>query len=270
MKRILAGIALVLAATMALALPAPTDIAAAVNSGHLAQAEAMLQEVIKEKPGSAKAHYELGQVLARQGRNSEAKQELLEAQRLAPSLKFTGDPQHFKDLLGKVSAAPAAPLARVAAATAQPAVNAAPAPAFPWIYLILGGGAILALWMFMRRSAAAPAMMPAGASSAGGATAGGATAGGGFGAGAGAYSPPQTAGSGMGGAVLGGIAGLAAGYGLAKVLESGADSHRGQSSADGSGFIPIDDNASAGNDVFDAGAGDSWDSGESSSSDDNW
>jgi hypothetical protein len=74
----------------------------------------------------------------------------------------------------------------------------------------------------------------------------------------------------MGGAVLGGIAGLAAGYGLAKVLENGTDSHRGQNSSDSSGFIPIDTNPSAGNDVFDAGAGDSWDSGDSSSSDDNW
>ena len=267
MKRILAGIALVLAATAALALPTPKDISDAVNSGHLAQAEAMLQEVIKEKPGSAKAHYELGQVLAREGRTIEAKQELLEAQRLAPSLKFTSDPQHFKDLLGKVSAAPAAPLAKAAAGTLLPAVNAAPAPApaFPWLYLILGGGAILLLWLFMRRSAAAPVMAPAGTSSAGGVMAGG-----GFGAGPGAYSPPQAAGSGMGGAVLGGIAGLAAGYGLAKVLENSTDSHRGQNSSDASGFIPIDNNASTGNDVFDAGTGDSWDSGDASAGDDNW
>lgn len=265
MKKILTGIALVLITAAALALPAPKDIAAAVNSGHLAQAEAMLQEVIKEKPGSAKAHYELGQVLAREGRNIEAKQELLEAQRLAPSLKFASDPKHFNDLLGRLSAAPTAPVARASAPLIQPAINATPAAVFPWIYLILGGGAIFLLWMFMRRSAAAPAMMPAGTSSAGGTLAGG-----GFGAGPGAYSPPQTAGSGMGGAVLGGIAGLAAGYGLAKVLENGTDSHRTQNANDGNGFIPIDNTPSADNDVFDAGAGDSWDSGESSSSDDNW
>ena len=45
---------------LAWALPTPQDIEAAVNSGKLAQAESMLREVIKEKPNSAKAHYELG------------------------------------------------------------------------------------------------------------------------------------------------------------------------------------------------------------------
>ena len=61
-----AAVLMALVATVALALPSPKDIEAAVNAGHNAQAEAMLREVIQEKSQSAKAHYELGQVLARE------------------------------------------------------------------------------------------------------------------------------------------------------------------------------------------------------------
>ena len=51
--------------TLALALPSPKDIEAAVNAGRLTQAETMLREVLQDKPGSARAHYELGQVPCR-------------------------------------------------------------------------------------------------------------------------------------------------------------------------------------------------------------
>ena len=266
MKKALTAILLVLAASMALALPAPNDIAAAVNSGHLSQAEAMLHEVIREKPGSAKAHYELGQVLVREGRNTEARQELLEARRIEPSLKFASDPQRFNDLLNRIAVTSPAPIAKASEPTLHPVVNAAPAPVFPWAYLILGGGAMLLLWLFFRRKTTAPPMMPVAT-----APGGGAGPGGGFGYGAASYSPPQASGSGVGGAVLGGIAGLAAGYGLAKVLENGTDSHRTQNANDSNGFIPIEPNPSVDSGAFDAGAGDSWDTGDtSSSSDDSW
>ncbi|NBU17998.1 MAG: tetratricopeptide repeat protein [Betaproteobacteria bacterium] len=53
---------------MALALPSPKDIETEIQAGNFAKAESMLREVIAEKPQSAKAHYELGQVLARQER----------------------------------------------------------------------------------------------------------------------------------------------------------------------------------------------------------
>ena len=82
----------------ALALPSPKDIEAAVDAGHLAQAESMLREVIQEKPQSAKAHYELGEVLAREGHYAQAAQELKEAKSLEPSLKFTHQPEQFNAL----------------------------------------------------------------------------------------------------------------------------------------------------------------------------
>ena len=67
LQRMLLALTLALAAGWALALPSPKDIEAAVGAGQLPQAEAMLREVLQTKPQSAKAHYELGQVLARQG-----------------------------------------------------------------------------------------------------------------------------------------------------------------------------------------------------------
>ena len=56
-------------AGVCLALPAPHDIEQAVANGQLPQAERMLREVIAEKPRSARAHYELAQVLAREGQH---------------------------------------------------------------------------------------------------------------------------------------------------------------------------------------------------------
>lgn len=265
MKRTLTAIVLVLAASAALALPAPKDIASAVNSGHLPQAEAMLHDVIKEKPGSAKAHYELGQVLAREGRKIEARQELLVAQRLDPSLKFATDPQRFNDLLSRLPAPTPASIMTPAEASPHPTAAAQATTRFPWGYVLLGSGALLLIWLFVRRSASAPMMMPAGTSTGGSAVTGGA-----FGHGPGSYSPTQASGSGLGGAVLGGIAGMAAGYGLAKVLESGSDDRHVQSANDNREFIPVDPSPQADYGAFDAGSGDSWDAGDGASSDQSW
>lgn len=64
---------------------------------------------------------------------------------------------------------------------------------------------------------------------------------------------------------------MAAGYGLAKVLEHGDENRSAHSVADDSGFIPIDSgNQSDDYGAFDAGSGDSWDAGDSSSDDNNW
>lgn len=275
MKRALASLILVVLSSVALALPAPKDIEAAVKAGQLSQAETMLHEVIKERPGSAKAHYELGQVLAREGRNQEARKELLEAQRLDPSLKFATDPQRFRDLLNRIPAASGAALTQPHPAATHAAPMAPAETSFPWAYVLAGGGVLIVVWLLLSRAgrAASAARLPMG-----GAAAGSAAAPGGYGYGPGYGAPgyggvPQQApGSGIGGAVLGGIAGMAAGYGLAKVLEHGDESRpaHGNAAAD-DGFIPIDSGpSSADYGDFDAGTGDGWDAGGSSSGDDNW
>jgi len=89
------GLAALTLSVMAWALPAPKDIEAAVNAGQFSKAESLLREVILAKPQSAKAHYELGEVLARESHYQEALQELDQSKALDPTLKFASDPQKF-------------------------------------------------------------------------------------------------------------------------------------------------------------------------------
>lgn len=103
LKSWLACTALVFAG-LALALPTPKDIELAVSQGQLTQAESMLREVIAAKPQSAKAQYELGQVLLRQNRLPEAKAALQQARSLDPSLKFASSDKQFQDLMDRTQA----------------------------------------------------------------------------------------------------------------------------------------------------------------------
>lgn len=253
------------AAGHALALPTPQDIQTSVQSGRLDQAETQLREVLQAKPNSAKAHYELGEVLAREGRYIEAQQSLREAQRLEPSLKFASSPQKFQDLLSKVNAkaapAPSSSTQRAAVpAPVQPMPERAPA-GLPWgmIVVALGGLALLMLWM--RRAATSNVLAPQPAPVA--------QPMGGMGYGA-AYNPapgygaapPSGGGSTVAGAVVGGLAGVAAGYALSKALEghSGTSSVAANGIGNAGGYVPFDAPAAAPDfGDFDAGAGQGWD-----------
>ena len=271
--------------TWALALPSPKDIEASVQAGQLDRAESQLREVLSEKPSSARAHYELGQVLAREGRYIEAEQALRQAQKLEPSLKFAHSPQQFNDLLAKLETRTRAPSASGNAsawhAPAAPALNspaplqrqvpAQSAPTLPWGWLLLGGGTVAALALWMRRAATAQRLSTAPASSPldsqgfarnysstsypapyPGVPAGQPAAGGGMG-------------SSVTGAVVGGIAGLAAGYALTKMLET---DHAGaaappQAAIDSPGLLdsPLEKLGNSQTDfgAFDAGSGSGWD-----------
>ena len=82
----------------------------------------------------------------------------------------------------------------------------------------------------------------------------------------------------MGGAVLGGVAGLAAGYALSKAMEGGANhpnpaasNNAANPSNDSAGYVPFDNQSSPDMGAFDAGAGgDSWDVGQAPMDDDEW
>jgi hypothetical protein len=274
--------------TLVLALPTPKDIAASVQSGQLDRAETQLREVLKAKPDSAKAHYELGEVLARQGRFIEAEQALNEARRIEPSLKFASSAQQFNDLLGKVTAKTAAP-AQAAPLQPAPARAAAPAPSqapttaarsensTPWGLILLGLAGVALVVVWVRRSAAAksapvaaypaaPAAEPRGfgqayspntAYSPGGAP--------GYPA-----APMGGTGSTVRGAVVGGLAGMAAGYALSKAMDG--NQQHGSSGLQNEGYRPMD-NVPAQPDLgaFDAGAGgDSWDNAPESGGSDDW
>jgi hypothetical protein len=262
-------------AVAAWALPTPHDIDVAVKSGNLAQAETLLREVLRDKPGSAKAHYELGQVLAREGRYLEARDALLQAQRLDASLKFASSPEQFERVLGLVSKSIPQPSSTANAAPVSAAVPvpapAEPAHAFPLGAVMIGVGTLALLGWWLRRSAARSstatgAFQPAGRApwaSAGSAGTVQMPQ---------AYPPASGAGSSVAGAVVGGLAGVAAGYALSKALEG--DHSRGgdvasQDSPRG-GYVPFDAPSQTDWGGFDAGPADSWDAGGSADSGEDW
>ena len=144
LSKLILTCSLALSSAMVFALPSPKDIDAAVSAGHLSQAESMLREVIQEKPQSAKAHYELGQVLAREARYADAQMALKKAKELDPSLKFAASPEKFNETFDKVTRmaqAPSGPTVSSglsptasspagAATPANPPITAPPMPEF--------------------------------------------------------------------------------------------------------------------------------------------
>jgi len=264
------------AATLALALPTPKDIEAAVSSGNLHQAEVMLKEVIDAKPQSAKAQYELGQVLAREARYAEAQIALNKAKEIDPSLKFASDIQKFNEshefVTRKLNEATTSKPSNATASVASTTSQAAPENHFPLSYVWIGIGGLALLALLLRRQATAPSNAPAvnsGINS--------------------PYAAPQNyppssyptqqpmgtgmgtgMGSGIGGAVVGGLAGVAAGYALSKALEGDHHTPSSLSNQDNA-YVPIESPPQSGLGGFDSGSGNDWDDSSSADAgDDSW
>ena len=291
LKFAMAG-ALVLSATLALALPTPKDIETAVAAGHYTQAETMLREVLQDKPQSAKAHYELGQVLAHAQRYTEAQTALQTAKDIDPSLKFASSPEKFNAVLTQVRQLAATPTSSVVMepsvvagthAATQAAQTPAPSGGISLTYVWVAIAALVVLGVWLRRSASTPAnaaaYAPASAPTQTPAPRG-------FGAQYTPYAPPSgyaptgvtpaaSSGSTMAGAVVGGLAGVAAGYALSKALEgdhaTAPAPHAASVANPNGGYVPFDAPSQPDLGAFDAGAGSDWDSADSGgSSDDSW
>ena len=171
----------------------------AARTGHLDQARQMMNQVLRDHPKSAKAHFVAAEVNAASEKFDLGRQELRLAQELAPGLPFAA-PESVRELQDKLSRTP---LVRTPPARSQTAAG------IPWSVLAvvaIGAGVVLAL-VFMRRRAptssyAQPSELvpsPAAGSSATAAAAG---------------FPPST-GTGIGPSIAGGLAGgLAAGAGI--------------------------------------------------------
>ncbi|PUE08960.1 hypothetical protein B9Z51_08475 [Limnohabitans sp. T6-5] len=274
------------ASALALALPAPKDIETAVSQGHLTQAESMLREVIAAKPQSAKAHYELGQVLLRENRASEAHAELVQAQSIDPSLKFASSDKQFKDLLERSQVQLNAQPAKAVGTHAAPQAPASSGSGFSLTYVWIGIAVlgVIALLIRMNRPAVqtptpayAPPAPPAGGplSTAFGRQPGYAPAPAGYPTGypSGYPAAAPSGGSTVAGAVVGGLAGVAAGYALSKALEGehhnpSAPVPSGNSWADNQGLVSADSPNAAPLGAFDAGTGDDWDGDSGANSDD--
>jgi hypothetical protein len=89
-KKILSiAMSLLLTSVMAIAAePTIHEVYEAFHSGNQTEAHEMINKVLNAHPNSAKAHFVDAEILAREGKIAEAKEELATAQRLAPGLPF--------------------------------------------------------------------------------------------------------------------------------------------------------------------------------------
>ena len=109
----------------------------AAESGKFIEAQKMMDKVLRDHPNSAKAHFVEAELLAKQGRFSDAQGELNNARRLAPELPFA-KPTAVQNLTGLIGSSQAArhslPI--------QQAIEAPASSGMPWGVLLAGIGLI--------------------------------------------------------------------------------------------------------------------------------
>ncbi|HUN90525.1 MAG TPA: tetratricopeptide repeat protein [Burkholderiaceae bacterium] len=232
----------------------------AVHAGRLADAEAMMAQVLRDHPNSAKAHYVEAEVLAREGRRTEANAELRRAESIEPGLRFVKS-ESVEALRGMIAGG---------APGRASVVQAPPAAGVPWMPLLLAGGAIVLLVAFFRARRRAAVSGPPGS--------GYAT----YGGGAPPYGPqgPQgpygpapmgptgAMGGGLGSGILGGLAtgaavgaGMMAGEALARDVIEGHARSRDASSWGTDAAAPAARDEDAGGRDFGIQDSGSWDDG---------
>ncbi len=139
-------------------VPTANEVRAAVNAGDWPKAETMIKEVIAAKPDNARAHYFYAEILAHEGKFSDAARETRTVRELDPNLTFDKNPDTFRKFEREVDRAAAGPVATTTAV--QPQVTTArevPAPAVPvqaassgipgWVWV---GGIAVVLFLVFR------------------------------------------------------------------------------------------------------------------------
>jgi len=182
--------------------PTVSQIYEAASAGHLDQAQAMMDQVLRDHPNSAKAHYVQAELYAREGKMALGRSALNQAEQLKPGLPDE-DPRSVQELKAELGmGSPAMPGERSGMRPAPAAVH------FPWGAVLILVLVVGAFWMLFRRRNTY-AQYPA---------AGGAPGYGPGGNGPGGYGPgggPVGPGGGIGSSIAGGLAGgLAAGAGI--------------------------------------------------------
>lgn len=258
---------LVLAVPLALALTGPAlaadptiaEVHSAAAAGHVDQALGMMQQVLKDHPNSAKAHYVEAELYARQHDYGDARTQLAEAERLAPGLPFAN--AHSKNELKQQLSGTGATGGAIESRMPQRA-------SIPWGMIAVLGLAIMVLFfLFRRRQQATVYPAPISGPSAYGNP--------GYGSQGGPWGGAPT-GGGMGSGILGGLAtgaamgaGFAAGEEVVNHLFGGDGARERIAGGDGtqSGW---DSNANSdmGGDDFGITDDGSWDDGASGGGDD--
>jgi hypothetical protein len=205
MRRILAGSVAATALTFAVswsmpvlaadAEPTEHQIYEAATTGHLDQAQQMMDQVLRAHPQSAKAHFDQAELYAREGKIALARAELEQAEQLKPGLPDER-PQSVEALKSELGLGARA--IRGQGPFGRPVPSAAH---FPWGAVLLLALVVGVFWMMFRRRSNY-VQYPTGGAMPGGAP-------GGYGPG---YGP---GGGGVGSSIAGGLAGgLAAGAGI--------------------------------------------------------
>jgi len=157
-----AGILVLLAASafgsMAMAADAdPTldQVYQAANAGHLVQAQQMMQQVLRDHPDSARAHYVTAELDARAGDFGAARQELAVAEHLKPGLPFA-KPQAVSELRAELARGTNGRLTPNSYTGGASGPVYAPAPSarassIPWIPILFGLAVVLVIWMIVSR-----------------------------------------------------------------------------------------------------------------------
>ncbi len=220
---------------MAQSEPSMSQIYATAESGKLAEAQMMVQQVLVSHPKSAKAYFVQAELYARQGQADRARESLSTAEKYAPGLSFA-KPEAVQALRAQVAARSVArPLSGqsngyTAAAAPKPSSTSWAVP------LLVTAGVMVGAYFLLRRRIPAPNVQPPLYANPNGMN-GPAS----FGTGANAMQqpgypqagyPPQPAGSGLGGRIMGGVAtGLAVGAGVMAAEAIGRNLMGGQNNA---------------------------------------
>jgi uncharacterized protein len=270
LKRIAAPLVLVTALACAgpvlAATPTVDQVYEAARAGHLDQAQQLMDEVLRDKPNSAKAHYIEAEISARAGNFSRARSELARAQQLDPSGSFA-KPEALASLQRELARGSTSSNRSYPPGTYIR--QAEHRSSFPWgVALLLIAGVAIAWALFSRRNPRNyggypqyPGNVPPAPGGYGGP--------GPAGYGPAGYGAPM-GGGGLGSGIVGGLAtGLAVGAGVAageELVRHWVDRdgvrHEGPPPADYQ--APPDDNANMGGNDFGVSDNNSWDDGGSS------
>jgi hypothetical protein len=146
--------------------PTVNQIYQAANSGNMDRADAMIAEVLKAHPNSAKAHYVKAEVSAREGKMDVAREELATAEKLAPGLPFAKaeSVQALRnELSNKNTARSSTPATRQMGAPAEEGRPAVAPRSFPWGSVLFVVAVIaIGVMILRRRTAAIANSYPAG------------------------------------------------------------------------------------------------------------
>jgi hypothetical protein len=266
LKRIAAPLVLVTALACAgpvlAADPTVHEVYQAAQSGHLDQAQQMMDQVLRDHPSSAQAHYVEAEISARAGNFGRARAELARAEQLDPSGAYAKNPESLAALRRELARGTNGNYRSYPPGTyTRPVEHRS---SFPWgIVLLVIAGVVIVWALFSRRNPPQYGGYP----QAGGFPPTG-VPGGGYGGPAGygpaGYGPPM--GGGVGSGIVGGLAsGLALGAGVAAGEElvrhwfdKDGNRHEGPPPAD---YVPPDDNANMGGNDFGVSDSSSWDDG---------